>query len=173
MTQKFLIASLASALLTLSACANFTKGTIKDSPHLNSQEIEIPPMNRLQPRDMALTIVDNRAPEYKQYSEEIKAEIYRAISLAAGRQNIQLKTNSSNTLVLTIQDYKTEEFQQGCVKLAGVLTVSKGKVNANSNSCMEFKNPFGFKVGSDIGQAYQMALTLIFKNLDAGLEQLP
>lgn len=165
---------LAASFLGLVGCANLTKGTIKDSVVLNSKEIAIPAMKKLSPREIALTVVDERAPEFKEHSAEMKAEIYRALSLALGNQGIALKTDAKNALTLTIQDFKTDKFQEGCVKLNASLNIpNKGKANSTSNSCLEYKNPFGLKVGSDIGKAYEEALTLAFKNLDAGLEQLP
>ncbi|WP_413558860.1 hypothetical protein [Bdellovibrio sp. HCB209] len=171
MTAKILVVTLAASLLTLSGCA-LSKGTIKDSPRLESSNIQIPPMSKLTPREMSLVFVDNRAPEFRQYSAEIKAEVTRALTLALGRQNIELKSNAPNVLTLAVQDFKTEKFQEGCVQLNATLAVKKGKANASSNSCMEF-NTFGRKVGADIGAAYEAALTEVFKGLDSGLEQMP
>ncbi len=172
MTAKYIVLALAAGLFTLSGCA-LSKGTIKDSPRLESSNITIPPMNKLKPHSMSLNIVDNRAPEFRQYSAEIKAEITRALTLALGRQMIELKSGSPNALTLTIQDYKTAEFQEGCVQLLGSLEIpKKGKANASAYSCMEFKS-FGRKVGADIGAAYENALSEVFKGLDSGLEQIP
>ncbi|UYL08649.1 hypothetical protein B9G69_016525 [Bdellovibrio sp. SKB1291214] len=172
MTAKYFVMTLAAGLFTLSGCA-LSKGTIKDSPRLESANIKVPSMSKLKPRDMSLIIIDSRAPEFKHYSAEIKAEITRALTLALGRQNIELKGSSANVLTLTIQDYKTAEFQEGCVQLNGSLDIpKKGKANASSNSCMEFKS-FGRKVGADIGAAYENALSEVFKGIDSGMEQMP
>ncbi|WP_413292485.1 hypothetical protein ACLSU7_13850 [Bdellovibrio sp. HCB185ZH] len=172
MTAKFIVLALTAGLFTLSGCA-LSKGTIKDSPRLESSNITIPPMSKLNPKAMSLNILDNRAPEFRQYSAEIKAEITRALTLALGRQNIELKAGAPNALTLTIQDYKTAEFQEGCVQLVGSLDIpKKGKANASAYSCMEFKS-FGRKVGADIGAAYENALTEVFKGINSGMEQIP
>ncbi|MEK2689103.1 hypothetical protein [Bdellovibrio sp. GT3] len=171
MTAKVLVFSVTAGLIALSGCVS--KGTIKDSPRLESTKIVVPPMERLTPREMSLNIVDNRAPEYKNHSAEISAELTRVLTLALGRQNIALKSNAANQMTLTIQDYKTAEFQEGCVLLTGSLDIpKKGKANASANSCMEFKS-FGRKVGSDIGAAYENALSEVFKGINSGLEQMP
>ncbi|WP_413582745.1 hypothetical protein [Bdellovibrio sp. HCB288] len=171
MTAKVLVFSVAAGLLVLSGCVS--KGTIKDSPRLESTKVIVPPMERLNPREMSLNIVDNRAPEFRNHTAEITAEVTRVLTLALGRQNIALKSNAANQLTLTIQDYKTAEFQEGCVLLTGSLDIpKKGKANASSNSCMEFKS-FGRKVGSDIAAAYENALSEVFKGLNSGLEQMP
>ncbi|WP_413576061.1 hypothetical protein ACLVWU_16885 [Bdellovibrio sp. HCB290] len=174
MTAKFsmsAVVALAAGLFIVSGCVS--KGTIKDSPRLESNRVVIPPMEKLNPREMSLNIVDNRAPEFKNHSAEISAELTRVLTLALGRQNIALKSNAPNQLTLTIQDYKTAEFQEGCVLLNGSLDIpKKGKANASANSCMEFKS-FGRKVGADIGAAYENALSEVFKGLNSGLEQMP
>jgi predicted small secreted protein len=160
---------LASASL-LSACAG---NTIRDVPKIDSEKIQVPAMSALPKRDMALTIVDNRNAEMKNESLELQAELERAVSRALTRTGIAVTANSANALTITVQDYATEKFQEGCVKINGSLLIpKKAKLASDATSCYQMNAPGGRMMSADVKTAYEEALSLVFKNLDQALGKL-
>ncbi|KYG62946.1 hypothetical protein AZI87_16935 [Bdellovibrio bacteriovorus] len=158
--------------LFLSSCA-MTGKTIKDVPAIKAENIQVSPMSGLAKRTVSLSVIDARAEEMKTQSTELRAEVARAVTDALARENIKVQTSGANSLVLTIQDYSTGQFKEGCVKIVSHLTIpQKAKLNAEAASCFEMKHPFGFKLSADVTKAYEEALSLTFKNLDQALGKL-
>ncbi|KHD87859.1 MAG: hypothetical protein OM95_12740 [Bdellovibrio sp. ArHS] len=156
----------------LSSCA--LKGnTIKDVPAIKAENIQVSPMSGLPKRTVSLSIIDARADDMRVQSTELRSEVARAVTEALARENIQVQTPGANALVLTIQDYATGQFKEGCVKIVSSLTIpQKAKLHAEAASCFEMKHPFGFKMSADVTKAYEEALSLTFKNLDQALSKL-
>lgn len=160
----------ASASL-LSACAS--TNTIRDVPKIDPEKIEVPALSALPKRDINLQIVDARNASVKEQSLELQAEVERATSRALTRTGIAVTGLSNNALTITVQDYATEKFQEGCVKINGALLIpKKAKLSSDATSCYEMKTPGGRLMSSDITKAYEEALTLVFKNLDQALGKL-
>lgn len=160
----------ASASL-LSACAS--KNTIRDVPQINPDNIQVPAMSALPKRDLSLAIVDARSGSLKNQSLELQAELERATSRALTRTGIAVTGMSPNALTLTVQDYSTEKFSEGCVKITAALVIpKKAKLGSDATSCYEMKTPGGRLMSSDITKAYEEALSLVFKNLDQALGKL-
>lgn len=158
-------------IFLLSGCA--TGNTIRDVPKINPEKIEVPAMSGLPQRDISLKIVDARNEAVKDQSLELQAELERATSRALTRNGIAVTAISNNALTITVHDFATEKFQEGCVKINGSLLIpKKGKLGADANSCYEVKTPGGRLVSSDITRAYEEALSLVFKNLDQALAKL-
>ncbi|MFV8250865.1 hypothetical protein [Bdellovibrio bacteriovorus] len=169
MKKQHLILSI--AFLGLSSCA--MKGqSIRDVPTINSQNIQAP-LRDLPKKEVTISVVDARKEEVKAQSDELRSEVRRAVAEALERQGVAVKTPGANSLLLTIEDYQTGQFKEGCVKVSGVLTIpNKAKAKAEASSCFETKHPFGFKMGTDITKAYEEALNLLFKNLDSALSEV-
>lgn len=157
----------------LSACAT-TRNTIADVPKINPERIQVPAMSALPHRDVALTIVDSRSPVVKDKSLELRSELERSTTSALTRTGINVTAISNNALTLTVQDYSTEKFAQGCVKINGTLVIpKKAKLASDASSCYEMKTPMGGRLMSaDITKAYEEALSLVFKNLDEAMGKM-
>lgn len=161
-----------TSLLLLNACA-MSGTSIRDVPRVDSQKIQVPAMSALPQRDLSLSIVDARSNEVRDQSTELRVEIERSTTEALQRTGINVKPSSNNTLVLTIQDFQTSKFKEGCVKITGSLTIpQKAKLGSEANSCFEMKSPLGFKMSSDITQAYEESLSAVFRNLDEAMGKM-
>lgn len=161
---------LALSLAFLSSCVISGK-TIRDVPVINDKNIQVSALSALPKRNLSLTVVDERAD--KNQSLELRNEVMRAVTEAVTREGTTVTQPGTNELNLSIHDYETDKFKEGCVKILGTLTIpKKAKLNAEATGCFESKSPFGQKIGANISKAYEEALTLIFKNLDKGLAQL-
>lgn len=157
-----------SALL-LNACA-IAGRSIRDVPQINAKNIVMPRLNALPNREMTLEIVDARRPELKSQSTELQSEIQRAATEALSSVGVRVSNLSPQVLTLTIQDFSTAKFQEGCVKIkASFLIPKKAKLGSESTSCFEMRSPLGGKISADITKAYEESLSLIFKNLDEAL----
>lgn len=160
-----------AAILTLSACA-MTGKSIRDVPAINAQNIQTP-LRDLPQKELSLTVVDARKLELKEQTEELRAEVRRAVAESLERHGVAVKSAGANSLLLSIEDYQTDTFKEGCVKISGVLTIpNKAKAKAEAGSCFETKSPFGMKLSADISKSYEEALNLLFKNLDSALSEI-
>ncbi|MFS4460488.1 hypothetical protein [Bdellovibrio sp. HCB2-146] len=168
--MKILI-PLSASLLLLTSCVIKGK-TIRDVPALNPQKINVTQLKDLPGKTLSLAVVDSRKEDIM--SAQLRNEVTRAVTEALSREGTQVQAQSKNELVLTILDFETKDYKEGCVKIGSALTLDKkAKVNTEASSCFETKSPFGQKMGADISAAYEEALNLTFKNLNEGLSQLP
>ncbi|WII71545.1 hypothetical protein QJS83_13835 [Bdellovibrio sp. 22V] len=164
--------SLLLSCLLLSACA-MTGKSIKDVPAVDAAKIQVPPFSGLERRTLSLSIIDERKPEFKNNSEELRAELNKAITEALAKEKITVQASGANSLVVSIHDTQMNKFKEGCVRISGSLIIpKKAKLNAEASGCYELRHPFGFKMGTDITKAYEESLSLFFKNLDQALGQL-
>lgn len=165
--------SLLVICLSLIGCASMNEFTIRDAPSINTENIHVPQLDNISPRQVNLTVTDNRAPEFKKNSDAVIVELRRAVISLIDEKNIAVKPNAPNSLNINIQDHKTADYQEGCVKLTAVLFLQKkGKVHADAFSCFEYKHPLGYNLNSDISKAYEAALQALLDQLDKGLLQL-
>ncbi len=166
--MRFLSFILLGSILT--SCAISGK-TIRDVPMINPKNIPVSALSALPKRNLSLQVIDERKD--KNQSSELLSEISRAVTEALTREGTTVSTPGANDLTLTVQEYETEKFKEGCVKIVASITIpKKAKLGAEASSCFESKSPFGQKIGANIGKAYEEALTLIFKNLDQGLAKI-
>lgn len=166
--KQLLILALTS--LALTACVIKGK-TIRDVPVLNSKNIHTTQLQNLPSKNISVDIVDARKEDI--FSNQIRSELSRAVTEALTREGFKVSAGGENALVLTINDFETKEFKEGCVKIDGALTIpKKAKVSSNSSACFEAKSPFGQKMSADITKSYEEALTNMFKNLNESLNQL-
>jgi uncharacterized lipoprotein YajG len=166
--KQLLILALTS--LALSSCVIKGK-TIKDVPTLNSKNIHTTQLQNLPSKNISIQVVDSRKEDI--YSNQVRTELSRAVSEALTREGFNIVASGENELVLTIHDFETKEFKEGCVKIAGALTIpKKAKVSSDSSACFESKSPFGQKMSADITKSYEEALTIMFKGLNQSLNQL-
>lgn len=156
----------------LSACST-TRNTIADVPKMDAEKIQIPAMSALPQRELTLKIVDSRSPVVKEKSSELRDELERTTTSALTRTGINVTGLSPNELTLTVQDYATDKFAQGCVKINGTLLIpKKAKLASDASSCYEMKTPGGRMMSADITKAYEEALSLVFKNLDEAMGKM-
>lgn len=166
--KQLLILALTS--VALSGCVIKGK-TIKDVPTLNSQNIHTTQLQNLPNKNISVQVVDSRKEDI--YSNQVRSELSRAVSEALTREGFKVSATGENALTLTIQDYETKEFKEGCVQITGALMVpKKAKVSSSSSACFEAKSPFGQKMSADITKSYEEALTNMFKNLNQSLDQI-
>lgn len=156
--------------LTLSSCVIKGK-TIRDVPTLNSQNIHTTQLQNLPNKNISLQIVDARKEDI--FSNQVRSELSRAVTEALTREGFKVSAAGDNALTLTIQDFETKEFKEGCVQIAAALLVpKKAKVSSSSGACFEAKSPFGQKMSADITKSYEEALTNMFKNLNQALDRI-
>jgi uncharacterized lipoprotein YajG len=167
MKQLFILSLTA---LALSSCVIKGK-TIRDVPVLNSQNIHTTQLQNLPSKNISVQVVDARKEDV--YSNQIRSELSRAVTEALTREGFKVSSSGENALVLTINDFETKEFKEGCVKIDGALTIpKKPKVSSNSSVFFEAKSPFVQMLWADITKSYEEALTNMFKNLNESLGQL-
>lgn len=158
------------AALTLSSCVIKGK-TIRDVPVLNSKNIHTTQLQNLPSKNVSVEVVDARKEDI--FSNQVRSELSRAVTEALTREGFKVSATGENALTLTIQDYETKEFKEGCVQVTGALMVpKKAKVSSSSGACFEAKSPFGQKMSADITKSYEEALTNMFKNLNQALDQI-
>lgn len=170
--MKFKMAVLCSLMLILSSCAAKKTKTISDVPEINTEKIQMAAFPFTGSTDVQLTLVDQRAPQFKQNSSAVLEELERAVTELLNKQGLQLQKTSNNKITLTVSDYQTGRYQQGCVNLGSTFEVhKKGKVSSQANACMEYTHVLG-RLRSDINSAYELALESLFKEMRLGLERL-
>lgn len=163
---------LAVAVSTLPLACAMKGQSIKDVPTIKSENIHAQ-LRDLPKKELSLTIVDSRKTDVRAQSETLRAEVRRAVAEALEKNGTAVLATGANNLTLTIEDYETGKFKEGCVKTSGLLLIpQKAKVKAEASACNETRNPFGSKLSADITKAYEEALSLLFKNLDSALSEV-
>ncbi|GEM_PF-3863118 len=163
---------LSGLILATTSCAAKKTKTISDIPEINTEKIQMAAFPFSGNTEIQLTLLDERAPQFKKNSSAVLEELERAVSDLLNKQGLRLQKNAGNKLTLSVSDHQSGRYQEGCVNLAATFEVQKkGKVSSKSNACMEYTHVLG-RLRSDINSAYEMALESLFKEMRIGLETL-
>ncbi|HWU43877.1 MAG TPA: hypothetical protein VN132_10575 [Bdellovibrio sp.] len=168
------LAILVCSFLSLASCATLSPKSIRDVPKINSANVNVPPLKNIPQHAVNLTIMDNRSPQYKQNSVELQTEVRRAVVQGLKSQGISINQNSTNSLLLSVQDEAMGEYKDGCVKMNSILAISQvANIYTDATSCFEVKSPVStVSMGSDINESYEMALSAIFQGLSNSLQKV-
>ncbi len=166
--------ALTLSLLSLAGCATLRPTNISNVPRINVANVKVPPLKNIPQKTVSINILDNRDTEYRQNTEALQAELRRAVTLTLKSQGISVNSTSTNVLLLSVQNQQVGEYKDGCVKMNGMLAIPQvANLYSDATSCFEMKSPVSsVSMGSDINQAYEMALTTVFQNFSANLQKL-
>lgn len=161
-------------LLSLAGCATFHSTNISDVPKINLAHIKTSPLNNIPQNTVNLSVLDNRDPQYRKDTEALQAELRRAITQSFKSQGIMVNPKSPNNLLISVQDEAAGEYKDSCVKVNGLLALKQiANIYSDATSCFAIKSPVSTVLMSgDINQAYEMALTTVFKNFSTNLQKL-
>lgn len=162
------------SLLSLAGCATLRPTNISNVPTINVANVKVASLKNIPQKTVALNVLDNRDPQYRQDSAGLQSELRRAVTQILRAQGITVSANSTNSLLVSVQDQQVGEYKDGCVKMNGMLAIPQvANLYSDATSCFEIKSPVSsVSMGSDINQAYEMALTTVFQNFSTNLQKL-
>ncbi|MDG0817584.1 hypothetical protein [Bdellovibrio svalbardensis] len=166
--------ALTFSFVILTGCATLRPTNISNVPTINVANVKVPPLKNIPQKTVSVNILDNRDSQYRENTEALQRELRRAVTLSLKSQGIAVNSTSTNVLLMSVQDQQVGEYKDGCVKMNAMLAIPQvANLYSDATSCFEMKSPVSdVSMGSDINQAYEMALSTVFQNLSTNLLKL-
>ncbi len=159
-----------SIVLFLGGCAT----TIRDVPKLGGQKFRSYDFGFVAGADSRVEVRDLRSAETKEHSVQLVDHVQEVMERILRKSNIEIIPSSKNLFVLMIGDRREGELSgDECVDLKGNWAfygrASKNPttLTATSVGCFKYENSLGMKLGTDITEAYRVALDYILDSVEA------
>jgi hypothetical protein len=161
------VATIGVLLAFSTACATASGSGV---PHLRPERLAHITMDSVQPRQVQLSISDERDPRPAS-SATMLAEVDQAARTMLEQANITVRPDAPNVLTIKVAypDSASKHVKrEDCVVMRAVILLMNGSraTAGGALACYSYKNAYGMRLDSDATGVYEDVLNSTFRGLD-------